>query len=142
MSSYTVTRNGNTYTVLLKHRRAGMLTFSIDDREYSVPCESTSRVLPAGVSITPLARERAAVNTTRRSANASPEVTAPLPGIISDIKVREGDRIEPGTTLVVIEAMKMENPIKASTTAIVKAVHITKGQEVGHGALLLSLELA
>jgi biotin carboxyl carrier protein len=142
MSAYTVTRNGATYTVLLKRRRAGVLTFSIDDREYSVPCESTSRVPPAGVSVAPLARERVAVGAARRSATATPEITAPLPGIISDIKVCEGDRIEPGSTLVVIEAMKMENPIKASAAAVVKTVHIKKGQEVGHGALLLSLELA
>jgi biotin carboxyl carrier protein len=141
MSAYSITRNGTTYTVRLKRRRAGVITFSIDDREYSVPCDSASRVPPPGVVVTFLPGDRVTSGSGSRSTAGTPEITAPLPGIVSDVKVREGDRVEPGATLVVIEAMKMENPIKASTAAIVKTVHIAKGQEVGHGALLLSLEL-
>lgn len=141
MSAYTVTRDGATYTVLLKRRRAGIITFSIDEREYSVPCDSWNRVPPLGVTIAPMPRERAQSGTTSRSATIPPEVTAPLPGIISDVKVKEGDRVEHGATLVVIEAMKMENPIKTAATAVVKQVHVAKGQEVGHGALLVTLDL-
>lgn len=141
MSSYAVTRDGITYTVLLKRRRAGVLTFSIDDHEYTVPCDSNCRIPPSRVTVSFIAAAHSAVGTASRSTNAIPEITAPLPGIISDVKVREGDRVEQGATLLVIEAMKMENPIKASASAIVRAVHITKGQEVGHGALLLSLDL-
>lgn len=141
MSAYTVTCHGATYTVLLKRRRAGIITFSVNDREYSVPDESFSRSLPPGVTITPIPRERGFTGAALRSAPIPPEVTAPLPGIVSDVKVREGEEIEAGTTLVVIEAMKMENPIKTPAAARVTKVHVTKGQEISHGALLVSLEL-
>ena len=141
MSAYRVTCNGVTYTVFLKRRRAGTITFTIDDRDYSLPCESTSRALPSGVTIAPLPHERATTNTARRSATILPEVTAPLPGIISDLKVQEGDHVDTGTTLIVIEAMKLENPIKAAAPAVVRKVHVAKGQEIGQGALLLSLDL-
>lgn len=140
MSAYTVTRDGVAYTVILKRRRAGVLTLCIDDREYSVPCDTNHRAIPAGIAIAPIARERATSGPRGRSTATPRDVTAPLPGIVSDVKVREGDRVEAGSTLVVIEAMKMENPIKTVAPATVKAVHVTKGAEVGHGALLVSLE--
>jgi biotin carboxyl carrier protein len=60
-----------------------------------------------------------------------------MPGIISEVKVREGQQVELGDTIVVIEAMKMENPIRAPRSAIVSAVKVAKGQEVQGGAVLV-----
>jgi acetyl-CoA/propionyl-CoA carboxylase biotin carboxyl carrier protein len=60
-----------------------------------------------------------------------------MPGIISEVKVREGQQVELGDTIVVIEAMTMENPIRAPRSAIVSAVKVAKGQEVQGGAVLV-----
>jgi acetyl-CoA/propionyl-CoA carboxylase biotin carboxyl carrier protein len=66
-------------------------------------------------------------------------VRAPIPGIISEIKTSVGQAVESGATLVVVEAMKMENPIRAHRAGVVKEVHVTKGVEIPSGALLVTL---
>lgn len=60
-------------------------------------------------------------------------VTSPMPGVINDIKVRPGDQIKSGDVLIVLEAMKMENLIKADIAGTVKEVRVAKGQAVNGG---------
>lgn len=68
---------------------------------------------------------------------------APMPGLIVRVGVAPGDRVEGGQGVVVMEAMKMENELRApgSVPAIVKAVHAAPGQAVEKGALLVEFEL-
>ncbi|MGE0226894.1 MAG: biotin/lipoyl-containing protein [Dehalococcoidia bacterium] len=68
------------------------------------------------------------------------EVTAPLAGVVVDVHVAVGDRIAAGQTLLVIEAMKMQNEIQAAHDGVVKAVHCEKGGRVEQGALVLEYE--
>jgi biotin carboxyl carrier protein len=63
-----------------------------------------------------------------------------MPGIVSDLKVAPGASVQTGDTLLVIEAMKMENPIKSPRSGIIKELHVSKGQEVGSGATLLTFQ--
>jgi biotin carboxyl carrier protein len=142
MSAYTVTVNGQSYTVYLKGRRGTLITFSIDEREYAMPVDAAEHSALKDVTITLIPKGEARARTQGSAAAVAPEVKAPLPGIISDVKVKEGDTISAGGTLVVIEAMKMENPIKAPAQVVVTKVHVTKGQEVAHGAVLVSVEPA
>jgi len=65
---------------------------------------------------------------------------APMPGMIVRISVQAGDVVQAGQGLVVMEAMKMENELRASVAATVKAVHTQVGTAVEKGALLLELE--
>jgi pyruvate carboxylase subunit B len=67
-------------------------------------------------------------------------LTAPMPGMIVRVSVHVGDVVHPGQGLVVMEAMKMENELRATTSATVKAVHAQVGSAVEKGALLLELE--
>ena len=67
-------------------------------------------------------------------------LTAPLPGKITHIAVRPGDRVRAGDTLVVIEAMKMENEFKASAAGTVAEVRVQPGQTVNPGDILLVIE--
>ncbi|MDD4169515.1 MAG: biotin/lipoyl-binding protein [Desulfotomaculaceae bacterium] len=60
-------------------------------------------------------------------------VTSPMPGMINDVKVKAGDLVKPGDILVILEAMKMENQIKADISGTVKEVKVTKGQAVNGG---------
>lgn len=65
---------------------------------------------------------------------------APMPGLIVRINVQAGDAVQPGQGLVVMEAMKMENELRATSAATVKRVAVTTGSAVEKGALLLEME--
>jgi biotin carboxyl carrier protein len=70
---------------------------------------------------------------------AAAEILAPMPGKVLKVLVRDGDLVEAGQALVVIEAMKMETTLAAESAAIVKRVRVEEGQTVDHGAVLIEL---
>lgn len=67
-------------------------------------------------------------------------VTTSMPGTIVEVKVKAGDKVTAGDGVVVIEAMKMENEIQASTNGIVVAVHVAKGDSVTPDESLLEIQ--
>jgi biotin carboxyl carrier protein len=67
-------------------------------------------------------------------------VVAYMPGRVVSVAVAEGDAIEPGAPLVVLEAMKMQNEIQADRAAVVRRIHVVAGQAVEGGDPLLDLE--
>lgn len=78
------------------------------------------------------------------AANAAPSgpapILAPMPGLIIRVNVNPGDSIEAGQGVVVMEAMKMENELRATTSGTVKSVKVAPGTAVERGALLVELE--
>ena len=68
------------------------------------------------------------------------EIKAPMPGLVLDISVHEGEVLTNGQRVVILEAMKMENAITMHGEAKVKKVHVTKGQAVDKGQVLVELE--
>jgi propionyl-CoA carboxylase alpha chain len=76
----------------------------------------------------------------RRSEATPGGLTAPMPGVILDIRVSPGQRVELGQTLVIMEAMKMEHVISAPHTGTVREVLVTAGQQVDSGTELLALD--
>ena len=67
-------------------------------------------------------------------------IAAPMPGLVVDVRVAVGDAVKKNQPLAVIEAMKMENILKARTDGTVKAIHANKGQSVDKGDKLIELE--
>ena len=65
---------------------------------------------------------------------------APMPGLIVRVTVEAGDRVQAGQGIVVMEAMKMENELRAPAAGTVKTVHARPGTAVEKGALLIELE--
>lgn len=74
------------------------------------------------------------------NASVEDEIHAPMPGLILEVNVSEGDTIKKGDFLCVLEAMKMENTLTAPRDAIIKSVNISKGETVDKGKLLIELE--
>ena len=68
------------------------------------------------------------------------ELKAPMPGLVLDIQVNEGDEVNEGDKLVVLEAMKMENNLKAESGGKVKSINCSKGQAVEKNEVLIVFE--
>ncbi len=65
------------------------------------------------------------------------EVKAPMPGLISDILVKEGDEVKQGDSLLILEAMKMENMIKSPGDGIISEIKVEKGNSVEKSQILI-----
>ncbi len=78
------------------------------------------------------------------AANAAPvgpaPVLAPMPGLIVRVNVSPGDQVEAGQGVIVMEAMKMENELRATSSGKVKSVEVSPGTAVEKGTLLVALE--
>ncbi len=70
----------------------------------------------------------------------STEILAPMPGTIFQVHVKEGDSVVEGQELLVLEAMKMENPIVSTAEGIVKEVSVKVDDKVATKQLLLTIE--
>jgi pyruvate carboxylase subunit B len=76
---------------------------------------------------------------TRPSASKM-EVHSPMPALVVKLEVEVGQHVTPGQGLLILEAMKMENEIKAHFAGCVKSIHVQQGKAVEKGELLLVLE--
>ncbi|QXD16687.1 biotin/lipoyl-binding protein [Rhodocaloribacter litoris] len=70
---------------------------------------------------------------------AEREVRAPMPGLVLKVLVEEGQTVKAGDGLMILEAMKMENELRATGEAVVRRIHVAPGEAVGKNALLIEL---
>ena len=68
------------------------------------------------------------------------DIHAPMPGLVVRVEVEAGQRVEKGQGVVIVEAMKMENELRAAEGGVVKEVHVRKGQKVDQNQLLVVIE--
>lgn len=69
-----------------------------------------------------------------------PELTSPMAGKVVSVEVEEGDEVEAGQTVVIVEAMKMENTLKAHKDGTISNVHVAPGEAVEIGDVLIEIE--
>ena len=140
MKEYKYKINGTVYNVTVGDIENNMAQVEVNGTPYKVEMEQT--VAPVAVSTPrPSAAPRTvsgekviAKPTTTGGAGA---IKAPLPGVVRDIKVNVGDAVNAGDTVVILEAMKMENNINADKSGVVKSISVNKGDSVLEGAELL-----
>lgn len=77
---------------------------------------------------------------TDKKSGGTGEIKSPMPGLVLEIDVAEGQKVNKGHTLLILEAMKMENILKADHDMVIKKIHITKGEAVSKNQVLLSTE--
>lgn len=70
----------------------------------------------------------------------APDIKAPMPGMVVDVRVISGQQLKKGDPVIVLEAMKMENILKASADAIVKNISVKKGSKVEKNEVLVTLQ--
>ena len=69
-------------------------------------------------------------------------ITTPMPGRVIAVKVKPGDEVKAGDTLMLLEAMKMEHAIKAATSGVVAELRFNQGDSVQDGDVLVTFEAA
>lgn len=90
-------------------------------------------------SSTSAANATAAPITKPTAAATGKPVVAPLPGTINEIKVKVGDKVNAGDTVVILEAMKMQNNIEAETSGTITSINVNKGDAVMEGDTLVTI---
>jgi biotin carboxyl carrier protein len=94
--------------------------------------------VPVDVSVA--TARRVGASPTSHGAEGPQRVTAPMPGKIVKLLVKPGDMVQPRQGIVVVEAMKMENELRARAAGMVSEVRVTEGSSVEAGAILVVLE--
>lgn len=119
---------------------------TVDGKEYNVEVEEVREGAVAPQRPVPIAPPAPAPVAPQRperrpqAPSGSGSLTSPMPGTILKVLVSVGDKVEQGQALVVLEAMKMENNINATTTGTITSIEVSQGQSVDTGQLLLTIE--
>lgn len=101
--------------------------------------EADSSSAPAAPAAAPKAAAPAPKKAAPAAAASGEPVTSPMPGTILNVPVKVGQAVKTGDVLVVLEAMKMENEIKAAKDATVASIAVSKGEAVNTGTVLVTL---
>lgn len=142
MKEYKYKINGNLYKVTVG---------DIEDHNVHVEVNGTSYTVELEKQVTPKIKPVVRTESTTPAAPPTPVsrpavsggksgIKSPLPGVILEIKVKEGDTVKRGQTLMILEAMKMENDIKSDRDGKVTAINVSKGESILEGTDLIIIE--
>ena len=145
MSKYQYKVNGADYTVEIGEIEGAIAQVTVNGKQFEVelpaPVKTPTRVkrveaAPAAAAPAP-APERA--KKPKAAAGSGTKVLAPLPGTITEMKVAVGDSVRKGDTVVILEAMKMQNNIEAECDGTITSVLVSRGDTVMEGAALVTI---
>ena len=131
---------GKNYTTKVVEEEGGSLLVTVNGKTYQVELPGRTPapkpvIRPAGgVAAAPVAAPAAAAPASDTT------VVAPLPGTITKVVAKAGQKVKKGDVLVVMEAMKMANDIVAEANGTVKAVSVSEGQSVNQGDVLIEFQ--
>jgi len=135
VNAKVVTLNHNGLQLLRHGKRVVEVFLSSQDRDtYQVLMFGGQRVV---TRIRDRARSR---EQSGASEGENPNLLAPMHGLVVDVSVGEGEQVEQGQTLVVLESMKMQMQLRAPRSGRVIKLNVQPGQEVQKGALLVQLD--
>ena len=129
-NSYHVIHNNKSYRVTLLDvdRQKKHVHFTINDVPYQVDYKDQVDVTVDEMGLSTI------------TINEATDALAPMPGLVLSVSVSAGDQVEEGQALLILEAMKMENVIKASSAVVVKEVLVGDGDKVEKGQVLVTFE--
>ena len=148
MKEYKFKINGNEYNVAINSTEGNIADVTVNGIAYQVEMDNVLPAAPvqaapvqAAPSVQPAAA-RAAAPKPAAPAGAGKAVTAPMPGVILEISVKEGDTVSAGQKVAVLEALKMENEIQAESAGTVTKIHVAKGDSVSDGTPIVTIASA
>lgn len=142
MKTYQFKINGKEYQVAIGEAQGKMLSVNVNGADYQVELENAPAAAPvqtqAPAAATPAAAAPAAAPKPAPT-GAGEKVNSPLPGVIVEVSVKEGQAVKAGQKVAVLEAMKMENEIPAPKDGTITAIHVNKGDSILEGAPVVSI---
>ena len=142
MKTYKFKINGKEYEVAINNVEGKNASVTVNGAEYQVELANAPADAPvaAPVAAAPAATAPApAAAPAAKPAGAGKVVASPLPGVIIEVSVKEGQAVKAGQKVAVIEAMKMENEIAAECDGTITAIHVAKGDSVLEGADIVTI---
>lgn len=140
MKNYKLKINGNEYKVDINEVEGQEIKLDVNGTSYVVTVDQEIKQQRKPVVSAPRPQVAPAAGGSVQKSNApvvGSKVTTPLPGTILDVFVNVGDTVKEGQTVVLLEAMKMENNIEADVAGTVKEVKVRKGDSVLEGDVLV-----
>lgn len=135
---FNIKVNGNMYEVEVEEvKTSGSVPVKKEAPKMPAP-QKTQEVKPEPVTqpVAPKAPEVKA----QISVEGGSSISAPMPGTINEIRVKEGDTVSRGQILLILEAMKMENEIMAPVDGVVAGISVSKGASVNAGELMIVIK--
>ena len=151
MRTYSYTINGARYDVTIESLRDQVAKLNVNGVAFDVEIlgaplsegelpEVAAAAAPAApVAAAPKAESAPAAPAAKGAAGAGEPVNAPLPGVVTKVLVAAGQAVKKGDTVVVLEAMKMENNITAECDGTVTGICVAAGDSVLEGTTLLTI---
>lgn len=142
MKEYKYKINGNVYKVEIGDIENGIAHIEVNGTPYNVELEEkkAAPVKVAKVKPAEAPKGEKVVKPVAAAPTGGYQIKAPLPGVVLSIAVKPGDSVKASDTVLVLEAMKMENAIHAGRDGKVAAVNVNQGDSVLEGAVLITLE--
>ena len=150
MKDYSLKINGHNYDVQIDdvNESSTLAHVVVNGVEFEVEIEGAKAAKTSKPQVAPAPKSANSAMITPATAAPSPRLSAsapssgyavksPLPGTVLAVKVNVGDRVTTGQTLVVLEAMKMENNIDADRAGVVKQILVQQGATVMEGDVLI-----
>ena len=135
MKEYKFKIGGKEYNVTVNPKEGKMFDVTVNGATYEVEAENAPAAAPAPQpAAAPVqAAPAAAAAPAAKPAGAGEKVASPLPGVIIEISVKEGQQVKAGQKVAVLEAMKMENEIPAPKDGTITDIHVHKGDTLQEG---------
>ena len=137
MKKFKYTINGTQYDVSVEPISSEQVSVTVNGETYVVDMEKEKEPEQVKPVATPTVQPAASSNSRVYNDKV---VKAPLPGVIIDVKVKVGDTIEAGDTVVILEAMKMNNNLTAECSGTVVAVNVQPGNSVMEDDVLVEIQ--
>ncbi len=138
--NYRITINDKIYEVEVEDVNARPIVAKVNGTRFEVQPESGFAAARSDLSEQKPASPSIVTASAPGPAASADTLVAPLPGTVTEVFVKPGDSIEAGQVILVIEAMKMKNNIRATRGGIIKEVLVSAGQSVAHKQALAKFE--
>ncbi len=147
MKQFIYRINGQEYVVAVNKMDESLAEVAVNGANYKVELVNNEEVtlvsrptVKSPAAATPASAPRATAPATKPAGGGGAgSVKSPLPGIVIDVLVNVGDEVKKGQTVVMLEAMKMENAIQAPQDGKITEVCVNKGDSVLEGVILVSI---